>query len=166
MPYRVRVQIDLARHPSAILCAAASASGVSENTFAKDLLETSLLAMSVLVEPQAEAEGVLMRWVEQAAAQLRAADTWDEHVTLTIFDRIREEIMPAYKIATAGRRHKVRINRAIGRLVRTTLGAVTRRRGTALERVQLPSNSHLIVSYTCLFRDEPPPHGITRITIA
>ena len=152
MPQPFRVQIDLARHPSAILTAAAAARSMSEAALAKSLLETSLLALSISVGRRAEAEGALMRWVEEKTTEYKIADIWDEHVTLVIFDRIRTEIPQTYDAAIVGR-HRVRINRGIGRLIRNNLGAATRRADGVLQRVQLPTGAHLITGYTCLFRN-------------
>lgn len=152
MPSKTRVQVDLTAGASAQLIAMAHTKGVSPSQMAKSLLESTLSAMNVTIGAQPQAELKLMKFVEDFVTECRFADAWDEHVTLMVFDHIRQNASHLHAEAVADG-NLVRVHRAIGRMVRKVLGAETRYGATGLNAVTLPRGAnHLISSYTLLYR--------------
>lgn len=152
MTSKNRIQVYVSMVAAQQLANLAAAKGLGVEQVAKQLLEAELNKLSVPLGAQAHAEHKLLAWVRHEVAQYRAAGTWDEHITLTIFDRIHSEMSVLHTAATQGG-HATRIHRAIGRIVKQTLHAVTRYDGGRLNKVDLPhSAGHLIRSYTLLYQ--------------
>lgn len=98
---------------------------------------------------RADAELQLIAFVEHVVAAIRSVG-WSEHVTLSVFEKIRREQFDLYRRATIGG-HERRINREIGSLVRQRLGAEVQEVNGRRQIAQLGRNSDaLIRTYTLL----------------
>lgn len=102
------------------------------------------------------AEMQLLAWVRAIGDELRKADTWDEHVTFHLFERIKSEVQELYRAATNGADAGL-LHRKIGSLLRECLGADVKRIGNKIVTGQpLRHQNSLIRSYTLLIRPVTP----------
>lgn len=154
MPIKNEVRIGLGAPAWQQLQNIATARGQSVQVVARALLEQALSAQAPALTGQPDAERRLLECVQKIALGHRMRDDWKEDITLTVFEELLEVAGPLYRAAVTAENAN-RLHREIGRMIRKTLGAVTRTIDGRLRYAAVPRGSTVpIKTYTLLFRPE------------
>jgi hypothetical protein len=130
----------------------AAEAGLKDAEAAARLLEDALMPyLDDAVAEQVRAERELLDLAESLARE-EAADSWSEHLTLRVFERIRDDHLELYRAATQDDREDS-MNRRIGRKVKDAIGAEVKTSKGRPVTVKVPSASNsLIRRYSVLRR--------------
>ena len=156
MSERRRLMLSLSSDEYRRLQVVAGASGVPAPQMAALLVRRALPGPVEAATPtsQLDAETQLCGWVCARARSVGTSASWDENVTLRIFQEIESDHAELYEVAASGGQRS-RINKLIGSLVRRELGAVPRMvNGRPMIGHPKRGECGLIGSYTRLY---PPP---------
>lgn len=158
MPSSADITVKLTLRPSVMeaLKRLARADGLSVAEYIGDRLTDDLIAKAALPDDEAAtllAERELVSLARGIIDQVKRQDDWSEHVTLSIFEKIRSEAVGLYGRAV-GAQYQGHVNRRIGSLVRRRLGAHVRTvRGKPIMANVSRRVPALIRTYTLLYRE-------------